>query len=669
MTDMAVEAAVVEDMVEAVVPEDMVGAAMMEVMVAAEEEVVMMEKEVMVAEGMEALAVEAAAPVVEAMVAEVQEVVVVMEARVAVELEVMVAQVAEELVMEAEVPAVEAMEALVVEAAEVRVAEPEVMEVLAVEEPAVTAAEVPALGAVEVMAAPVVEAVVTEVGVPAVEPMEAKVQEAVAMEGQAVEEPAVTAAEVPALGAVMEALEEAELEVMVGEVQEAAATGVEVLVVEPVVMEGAVQAVVVTEEEEVVPEAGVMEVPAVEPVVTEAEVQVAEPVVMEGAVQVEEAMEAEVPGAEAEDTEEEVVVKKLLFLAVISVDERPINTKVPLNTSTAPQMVVNWETMFVIRGHHKQAINKLIHCITNTATSVPSIVTQHNVPHIDHKIFTRLTQIVSVYESVVNSTDHQFAAQELAEDHNKAFDAIRQWLLANYSCHELLDQLFIDCTPRDTSMDPLSGDSDDGVEDKLWTMTLLVLNVMYKMRNCMSEHKMMLELGWICLSELDASLEHMKPNYNQMLAVLQTALNEEKKDNKPDAEECLQLQHEVKRLRQKIIDLQRNVIQVNKEKQLLAKRDNASASGAKQLKPQKRMTQNSLKRALNCQIETIVDDDLQTPHKRGRKPNAAIAGNGDYNCDICNKPFGSAYRLNRHMYSHTGERPYSCLWPACHRQF
>ena len=307
--------------------------------------------------------------------------------------------------------------------------------------------------------------------------------------------------------------------------------------------------------------------------------------------------------------------------------------------------------MLLIGSHHKQAIIKLINCITNSNSNQTTNRSQSLVT-IDGSIFVRLKQIIKVYDSVINKTiksninnedNYESKSDDIVVDNNQnnsvdseseAKTYVRSWLMSNYDCQQSIDHLFshwiqsIECFP----IESLNMNSS---EDKLWTISLLVLNILYKMRNCLTDHKMMLELGWICLSELDSTLTQFKPNFNQILKVLQNALNEEKKDNKQELEECQQLSHEVKRLRQKIIELQRNIIKVNKEKQVLGKKDNIS----KTVGLRKQMVKNAVKRGLNRETnrepnQSPADDDdedddeigetdqsLSPTLKRKRQPN------------------------------------------------
>ncbi|KAK9764383.1 hypothetical protein K7432_008155 [Basidiobolus ranarum] len=40
-----------------------------------------------------------------------------------------------------------------------------------------------------------------------------------------------------------------------------------------------------------------------------------------------------------------------------------------------------------------------------------------------------------------------------------------------------------------------------------------------------------------------------------------------------------------------------------------------------------------------------------------------------YNCPVCDKMFLRSDNLNRHIKTHTGEKPYRCEYPDCHKQF
>jgi len=126
------------------------------------------------------------------------------------------------------------------------------------------------------------------------------------------------------------------------------------------------------------------------------------------------------------------------------------------------------------------------------------------------------------------------------------------------------------------------------------------------MRNSFIDLKMMLELGWICLSELDSTLDSLKPNYNKILSVLQKALNEEKRDNKDEIEKCDKLAQQVKQMRNKILDLQRKLIKVNKEKSLLGKSSNSLEFYPMSTHKQ---TSNATKRSINYSKKSVIEED------------------------------------------------------------
>lgn len=101
---------------------------------------------------------------------------------------------------------------------------------------------------------------------------------------------------------------------------------------------------------------------------------------------------------------------------------------------------------------------------------------------------------------------------------------------------------------------------------------ILILNIIYKTRNCFADHKLMLELGWICLSELDDSLAAMRPNYSKILQIMQNALNYERNNmtyEETDDEEVqkyMKRENEVKVLRDRVIELQKRLIEISREK-------------------------------------------------------------------------------------------------------
>jgi hypothetical protein len=63
------------------------------------------------------------------------------------------------------------------------------------------------------------------------------------------------------------------------------------------------------------------------------------------------------------------------------------------------------------------------------------------------------------------------------------------------------------------------------------------------------------------------------------------------------------------------------------------------------------------------------DDDDEEKHQieQQEQQQHRLHGNGYYECEFCSKQFPRAANLTRHLRSHTGEQPYTCL--MCTRSF
>ena len=63
----------------------------------------------------------------------------------------------------------------------------------------------------------------------------------------------------------------------------------------------------------------------------------------------------------------------------------------------------------------------------------------------------------------------------------------------------------------------------------------------------------------------------------------------------------------------------------------------------------------------------ISDDDDDEEKQEIEQQQHRLHGNGYYECEFCSKQFPRAANLTRHLRSHTGEQPYTCL--MCTRAF
>jgi hypothetical protein len=93
--------------------------------------------------------------------------------------------------------------------------------------------------------------------------------------------------------------------------------------------------------------------------------------------------------------------------------------------------------IFEIRSHHKQAIIKLINCITNSNETICI------ANHTNCRLFERLAQIISVHESMLfNKINININSNE--RDLNELCQQIRNWILSYYNSDLFINQLFVD---------------------------------------------------------------------------------------------------------------------------------------------------------------------------------------------------------------------------------
>jgi hypothetical protein len=64
---------------------------------------------------------------------------------------------------------------------------------------------------------------------------------------------------------------------------------------------------------------------------------------------------------------------------------------------------------------------------------------------------------------------------------------------------------------------------------------------------------------------------------------------------------------------------------------------------------------------------SMISDDDDDEQQIEQQQQHRLHGNGYYECEFCSKQFPRAANLTRHLRSHTGEQPYTCL--MCTRSF
>jgi uncharacterized Zn-finger protein len=75
---------------------------------------------------------------------------------------------------------------------------------------------------------------------------------------------------------------------------------------------------------------------------------------------------------------------------------------------------------------------------------------------------------------------------------------------------------------------------------------------------------------------------------------------------------------------------------------------------------------NSVEDESNSSSSMISDED-EDEQQIEQQQQHRLHGNGYYECEFCSKQFPRAANLTRHLRSHTGEQPYTCL--MCTRSF
>lgn len=74
---------------------------------------------------------------------------------------------------------------------------------------------------------------------------------------------------------------------------------------------------------------------------------------------------------------------------------------------------------------------------------------------------------------------------------------------------------------------------------------------------------------------------------------------------------------------------------------------------------------NSIEDESTNSSSAMISDDDEDEHQHQQQHR--IHGSGFYECEFCSKQFPRAANLTRHLRSHTGEQPYTCL--MCTRSF
>lgn len=361
---------------------------------------------------------------------------------------------------------------------------------------------------------------------------------------------------------------------------------------------------------------------------------------------------------------------------------------------------------------HKQAILKLINCFINTPTSIvggdeyvtrntsnstddeddyePLCKFKEPIVTIDLPVLSRLGWIIAKFEKIFKPSKimspsffpdqkhpfgqdslqfpkqiktivnyivvneilhvnqdytHGFLNQLQGNTHLQALILlIREWLCQFYQTKEFIVGLFPLAEGGTFSLVDLK-------ENNLCVLSLLLFNVFYTLRESFPEYKLLLDFSWILFGALDFSQIQLNKDY--IYSLLQNSLLCVRVDDEKEKQINSELYKQIETLRNKIVDTKKRIQTLTMSKSNPTK----STNNTDQLM---RITTTPRSTATSSNSTSVKGATKSGLNSQTEKP---------FKCHLCMKTFPTSYKLNRHCYSHSGERPYMCTWPSCLKRF
>lgn len=234
-------------------------------------------------------------------------------------------------------------------------------------------------------------------------------------------------------------------------------------------------------------------------------------------------------------------------------------------------------------------------------------------------------------------------------------------------------------------------------ENNICLSFILIFNIIYKLRDSFPEYTNLLDFSWLLFASMERFLEMVKLDFDYVGSLLQTSLLYSRMEDEQERVINTDLYKQIDTLRSKIVETKKRIqtLATNKGQLLLNKPTTASLTTTS--------NDQHLRIGNASQARTSMPPPATVPNARSSRANSGkkafqwvILYKGlakyyfcflligyqifsssssvpitdkPFKCLVCTKNFPTSYKLNRHTFSHSGERPYLCAWPNCLKRF
>ncbi|UXI22680.1 serine palmitoyltransferase 2-like [Sarcoptes scabiei] len=336
-------------------------------------------------------------------------------------------------------------------------------------------------------------------------------------------------------------------------------------------------------------------------------------------------------------------------------------------------------------------------------SNIDNVVNDHHQQNLAYQ--TKLKTLVEYVEtnellrnksidsnSIRENGSQHLVQQQQSEHVQMLILLIRDWISKFY-----LDKGFIgDLFPSDTTDKGTIFSLASIKENNLFLIALFIFKIFYEFRSSFPEYNLLLEFSWLCFADLERYIGQASLDNEYIYRMLQESLLSAKLVEEKEAQINKDLYQKIEMLNKKILDTQKrilnlenqspkttatpemvalipvkpktNVETVTKKSTTIQQLPNVSnIPNQSQVKFQTNLPSSSSRLSVNS---TKVQIAQSTPITKSNSSKGFHSSpERPYKCNICSKSFPTIYKLNRHNYSHSGQRPFLCTWPNCSKRF